>query len=193
MRQPHAACRRLLECICQQGEHAQATEGVRAREGRSVALAALALAHLRLVCDELREHRKRGVDSQRQRGLLGRRAMRRSHAAAATAAAAATTATATATAADITTTVSATSTANVATNTQILPLKRYCDVVEKDLGQIATTRSWIGTRQAVLGQKPPTLDSGLQMDPIDEDTSKPDDGGDGYYNGPEMMPPGGGM
>jgi len=76
---------------------------------------------------------------------------------------------------------------------QILPLKRYCDVVEKDLGQIATTRSWIGTRQAVLGQKPPTLDSGLQMDPIDEDTSKPDDGGDGYYNGPEMMPPGGGM
>ena len=98
---------------------------------------------------------------------------------------------ATATAADITTTASATSAANVATNTQILPLKRYCDVVEKDLGQIATTRSWIRTRQAVLGQKPPTLDSGLQMDPVDEDTSKPDDGGDGYYNGPEMMPPGG--
>lgn len=68
---------------------------------------------------------------------------------------------------------------------QILPLKRYCDVVEKDLVQIATTRSWIRTRQAVLGQKPPEpLDASFQAA-----APEPDDGGDGYYNGPEMMPP----
>ena len=76
-------------------------------------------------------------------------------------------------------------TATVAPHTQILPLKRYCDVVEKDLVQIATTRSWIRTRQAVLGQKPPEpLDASFQAA-----APEPDDGGDGYYNGPEMMPP----